>query len=159
MIRVLAPVLALLALLSFAAAAIGSDKCERMLRRYERECSVPVPTPKPTHSPKPPSCSEFFFKVNDKHYTRTNVRLEHDVPRTFCVDLPAKSFPFFELYTINKANISCSNLEMTAIAPSGRYTVDTGPAPVLRPNVEAGRWQIKLLLPWGCQNYDFHLAY
>lgn len=140
----------------------------RCYRRCEREHGT-LPTPTPTHSPKPtptptvaPACadSDRFSKISDGHY-RKEVQLEIGVARTLCVDLPAPSvpFPFFTIYTINRGNVSCSNLEMTAITPHGAYTTDTGPAPVLRPNIDPGRWFVKLYLPWGCTKYEFNIQY
>jgi len=130
----------------------------------------PTPTPKPTNgtvtptpTPRPSNNGECtdgtFSKISASHYSVLNVTLQVGRTHTFCVDLPAKSFPFFEIYTINKGNSSCSDLEMTAIPPSGRAWTDNGPAPGVRPNVEAGRWRVQLHLNEGCARYDFHVAY
>ena len=163
----------LLALLSMTADAADLSllddaplsRLQRCYRRCEREHG-PMPTPVPTHSPKPTPppapChdSDRFSRVSANHYRKENVVLEVGVERVLCVDLPPNSFPFFELYTINKGDASCSDLAMTAIPPSGSdWLVTSGPAPVLRPNIDVGRWFVKLDLRWGCNKYDFHIRY
>lgn len=141
------------------------DGCDGII-----DMMVPPPTPVPhtpgppvTPPPTPPGSAEcpdgFFSKVSSGHYTLSNVTLRESHTHVFCVDLPAKAFPFFEIYTINKGNSSCSDLEMTAISPSGIERFTNGPAPVVRPNVQGGRWRVAMHLNWGCARYDFHVAY
>jgi len=123
---------------------------------------VPTATPIPTATPRPtPACSDSdrFSKISANHWRKQDVNLEVGVERILCADLPAKAFPFFEIFTINLGNASCSNLEMTAIAPDGTWTIDVGPAPGVRPRPQAGRWLVKLYLPWGCTKYEFNVAY
>ena len=118
---------------------------------------TPTPTPKPSGSADCPDGN--FSRISSTHYSLLNVTLQQGKAATYCVELPAKAFPFFEIYTINKGNSSCSDLEMTAISPSGHEYFTSGPAPVVRPNVEGGRWQIELFLNDGCSRYDFHVGY
>jgi len=119
---------------------------------------TPTPTPRATGSAECPDGT--FSKISASHYSVLNVTLQQGKTHAWCVDLPAKSFPFFEVYTINKGNSSCSDLEMTAIAPSGVQWTDNGPAPGVRPtDIRGGRWRIALHLNEGCARYDFHVAY
>jgi len=118
-----------------------------------------VPTPKPTQGPV--LCSDGrFVKVNAGYYVLKNITVQYGTPQYYCVDLPGEgSIPFFELYTINLGNASCSDLRMVVTDPSGRVWTDNGPAPGVRPFREAGRWQMKLSQDEGCNRYDFHIDY
>ncbi len=167
------PTLLVLGLLSIAASAVGSDfslldapssKLERCIRRCEREHGA-SPSPVPTRSPSPvvtPACSgaDRIEKLADGHWRKT-IDMRVGEERTLCVDLPPKAFPFFTIYTVNKGNASCADLAMTAISPAGKWTVDAGgPAPVVRPNNEPGRWLVKLDLRWGsCTRFEFNIQH
>ncbi len=144
------------------------NTCDELIDLLVDGMPTPTPTPTPTGTTITPTprvtnsqeCPDGnFSRVSSTHFSLTNVTLQLGKTHAYCVDLPAKAFPFFELYTINKGNSSCSDLEMNVIPPSGRAWSDSGPAPVVRPNVEAGKWRVELTLHEGCARYDFHIAY
>lgn len=130
----------------------------------------PTPTPKPTGggvitpSPTPrvtgsAQCPDGYFSKVSTGYAIPNVTLEEQREYTYCVDLPTSSYKYFQLYTINKGNSSCSNLEVETIAPSGKRFMDWGPAPVVTSLAEKGLWQVRMFLHEGCKRYEFQIPF
>ena len=131
----------------------------------------PTPTPGPTGGPITPTptsprvtppgdCPDgFFSKVSNSQWTLTNVILDLNKDHTWCADLPASTRGFFEIVTTNKGNASCSDVEMTAISPTGVEYFSNGSQPGVPPFVSPGRWRVKLHLNEGCSRYDVNILY
>lgn len=150
-----------------SAAADAAVDCSALLRRQERiareiarECAVATPTPAPTRHPGPTAmpvpCDGNLAKAPAGYQAR-DVTLDVGVERTLCFDVHAYTAEYLEMYTINKANTSCSDLAATLEAPSGARQSDFGPAPVARLRAETGRWRLRLYLQQGCNRYDFFI--
>lgn len=131
---------------------------------------VPTPTPQPTGGPITPTqtprptvsgeCPDGFFqKVSNTQWTLTNVVLTQGKDHVWCADLPTTRSAFFEIGTTNKGNSSCSDVEMTAISPTGLEYFSNGSQPGVPPFVSPGRWRVKLRLNEGCSRYDVNILY
>jgi hypothetical protein len=131
---------------------------------------APTPTPPPTGGPITPTptprstvsgdCPDgFLSKMNSNQWGLSNVILTEGKDHIWCVDLPQTSRFFFEIKTVNKGNTSCSDVEMTAISPTGVEYFSNGSQPGVPPIAAPGRWRIKLHLNSGCSRYDLNLVY
>lgn len=118
---------------------------------------TPTPTPKPTVSGDCPD--GFFSKVSNSQWTLTNVILDPGKDHVWCADLPASRSIFFEINTTNKGNSSCSDVEMTAVSPTGVEYFSNGSQPGVPPLVSPGRWRVKMHLNEGCTRYDVNILY
>jgi hypothetical protein len=147
------------------------NTCDQML-----ELMAPLATPTPVITPSPtpggggptpggtPSGSAqcpagFIPKTASNLWTLPGVVLQVGQVTTFCVDIPATSaMGLLEAKTVNKANLTCSNVEMTATSPSGAQYFSTGSEPDVVSFVSPGRWTVALLLTEGCQRYDLSVS-
>ena len=131
---------------------------------------TPTATPAPTGGPITPTPSPrstatgdcpdgFFSKVSNTQWSLTNVTLDLNKDHTWCADLPAARSFFFEVKTVNKANTQCSDVEMTAISPTGVEYFSNGSQPGVPPLVSPGRWRIRMHLNEGCARYDVNIVY
>lgn len=96
-------------------------------------------------------------RISRTHWAVTNVTLAESVDYVWCLDLPISTKPFFEIFTVNKSNAQCSDLELTATSPLGQEYFDQGWQPALGALVRIGRWLVKLRLNFGCPRYDLHV--
>lgn len=129
----------------------------RIERQIARLCS-PTPAPKPTPQAAI-DCSDGPFGKTTSGFSMSSVTLEVGRRYHFCVDLPPSDVSNVEIYTINKANTSCSDLGLTLVSPSGKRVEDFGPAPVVRARHETGRWGVEAYLYQGCNKYEFQIPF
>lgn len=150
---VVARILVLLAVLcaSFGQAwATDAEQCNRMRRRYERECApTPTPTPKPTVSPIP--CEPIGTKT-----------FQVGVDRMFCFTAPAAPDLFVMIEATTPANAGCAYFALELTEPNGRKKhVDGASYPMISsstPRVVGGRYYFWVSPQWisdarGCDTY------
>lgn len=135
-----------------AAAASDTKQCERMLRRYERQCvpvATPSPSPKPTVAPLDcdPIGGQQKFAVGQS--------------RMFCFTAgPGSTFVAIE--ATSPANVGCAYFRLELTEPSGRKTlVDGASYPIMgssEPRVVGGKYYFWVSPLWlgeqpGCDTY------
>lgn len=163
-------VIRIVALLTLCYTSALADTCPdlharraRIERQIARQCVTPTPaptaTPLPTNPPVVIDCSDGAFGKTVSGFAMSSVTLEVGRRYHFCVDLPPSSVRNVEIYTINKANTSCSDLGLTLASPSGKRVEDFGPAPVVRAEHETGRWGVEAYLYQGCNRYEFQIPF
>lgn len=133
-------------------------QAERAVRRYARMCEEPVLTPAPTASPTPtvkptlaPDCSDGTFALSTNRKVLSREHRTYDAGRTYnlCMTVPsdaAASFGAITLESVNHGNSSCNIHHVWMTSPSGVTSYTSGPAPVLRPKFEKGRWGVLVML-------------
>lgn len=130
--------------------------------------AVPAPTPVPTAIPtaKPtadptgvPVACESTVLANSRQRTTSDVTLEINKPRTWCMDLPAGLTPgsIVEFKTVNRANTSCSDVLMEVTAPNGqKLTASNGSQPGVAGFAQVGTYLMKITQRDGsCFRYVF----
>ncbi len=153
---VVARILVLLAVLCPSVALAGDDPvdCPKLLKRYERLCPVPTPTPrataKPTVAPLP--CEPIGTKT-----------FQVGVPRLFCFTAPAAPDVFVMIEATTPANAGCAYFQLELTEPTGRKTfVDGASYPMMgssTPRVVGGKYYLSVLPQWisdgrGCDTYQ-----
>ena len=123
MVRILVLLAALSAL--FGEASAATDKqCDRMLRRYERECApTPMPSPVPTRSPQPtvsPLDCEPIGGIKT---------LAGGQNRMFCFDAPLSGGTFVAVESRNHGNVGCASLQAQLTGPDGSTADSIGAQP------------------------------
>lgn len=79
---------------------------------------------------------------------------------TLCADIPDASAMFLDLSTVNEAKLSCSNVYIQLISPSGAVYESNGSQPGTIGSFEPGQWKLKVNMVEGyCYSYTFNLVW
>lgn len=129
----------------------GASKCERCIRRCEREvCGTPAPSPSPTASPQPLPCEPIG---GTKTYSAGEEKM-------LCFPMSAPPPPFVEVQSRGLGNVGCAQMQATLISPAGLTYDSLGPQPGATLPRAAGRWYLWTKLLWasdqpGCDSFVF----
>lgn len=154
--RILVLLAGLVALFGHDASASDTRQCDRMLRRYERQCSpTPTPTPTPTPPPRPTASPLECEPIGGQQ------KFTVGTSRMFCFTAgPGSTFVAIE--ATSPANVGCAYFQLELTEPSGRKTlVDGASYPIMgssEPRVVGDRYFFWVSPLWlgeqpGCDTY------
>lgn len=129
----------------------GASKCERCIRRCEREvCGTPLPSPSPTATPQPLPCEPI---AGTKTYATREEKM-------LCFTMSGPPPPFVEVQSRNHGNASCAEMVAHLTAPDGTQRGGYGAQPGAVAPRMAGRYYFFTKLIWaseqpGCDTYTF----
>lgn len=135
-----------IAILAVALAVSGAEaatdkQCDRMLRRYERQCSTPTPSPTPTRSPQPTVSPLPCEGVGRKTYQPGEKKM-------LCWDVPTSGGVVI-IESVNAGNASCGQYMATMVGPDGSTYDSVGAQPMGTLSRIAGRYYFATQHVWG----------
>jgi hypothetical protein len=129
----------------------AKSSLDRCYRRCEKN-NPPLPSPEPTHSPKPLPCEPIGG-------VKTFVEGE---PRMFCFDIAAGGSALVEVASTTPANVGCSYFQSQLTAPDGSKSNTDGAYPMGVARRMPGRyyfWVQPIKVGAGlCNTYSFTVS-
>lgn len=109
-------------------------------------------------------CNANFYKTGNTAPNQLTINkftfYQKNKEYVLCADIPDVSAAFLGLSSVNLANLSCSNVYVQMISPSGQVYETNGSQPGTIGIFEPGRWVLRATMVEGyCYRYTFNLLW